>query len=53
MKGGFFGVRLSVFWHKIGLRRIAESSAILQQPRFGFISFSIIIRYYFVSLFLY
>lgn len=53
MKGGFFEVRLSVLWHKKGLRRIAESSAILQQPRFGFISFSIIIRYYFVSLFIY
>lgn len=29
MKGGFFGVRFSVFGHKIGLRRIAELSAIL------------------------
>lgn len=34
MKDGFFGVRFSVLGHKIGLCRIAELSAILQQPRF-------------------
>lgn len=34
MKDGFFGVRFSVFGHKIGLRRIAELLAILQQPQF-------------------
>ena len=46
MKDGFFGVRFSVFGHKIGLRRIAELLAFSAKSIYGFAEAPVLVIIY-------